>query len=81
MRWLTYIHVDSDDDLRRHCLDDVARPLTCHIVFNLSKRFVFTLSSPSVLVGPSIWLVTWRCHIVVVVEVVERLQEVGLWWR
>ena len=24
--------MDSDDDLRRHCLDDVARPWTCHIV-------------------------------------------------
>ena len=33
MRWLTYIHVDSDDALRRHCLDNVARPLTCHLVF------------------------------------------------
>ena len=24
--------MDSDDDLRRHCLDDVARPWTCQIV-------------------------------------------------
>ena len=40
--------MDSDDDLRRHCLDDVARPLTCQIVFIPSKRCVFTLSSPSV---------------------------------
>ena len=72
--------MDSDDDLRRHCLDDVARLLMCHMVFILLKRCVFTLSSLSVLVVPSIWLVTWRCHVVVVVEVVERLQEVGWWW-
>ena len=32
--------MDSDDDLRRHCLDDVARPLTCQIVFIPSKRCV-----------------------------------------
>ena len=25
--------MDSDDDLRRHCLDDVAHPSTCHTVF------------------------------------------------
>ena len=69
--------MDSDDDLRRHCLDDVARPLTCQIVFILSKRCVILLLLPSVLVVPSVWLVTWRCHVVVVVEVVERLREVA----
>ena len=37
---------------------------------------VFTLSSPSVLVVPSVWLITWRCHIVAVVGVVEWLWEV-----
>ena len=37
---------------------------------------MFLLSLLSVLVVLSIWLVTCRCHIVVVVEVVERLQEV-----
>ena len=69
--------MDSDDDLRRHCLDDVARPLTCQIVFIPSKRCVFLLSLPSVLVVPSVWLVTWCCQVVVVVEVVERLREVA----
>ena len=38
VRWLTCIHVDSDDDLRRHCLDDMAHLLTCQVVFNPSKR-------------------------------------------
>ena len=69
--------MDSDDDLRRHCLDDVAHPLTCQIVFIPSKRCVFLLSLPSVLVVPSVWLVKWRCHIVIVVEVVEQLREVA----
>ena len=31
---------------------------------------------PSVLVVPSIWQATWRCHVVVIVGVVERLREV-----
>ena len=38
VRWLTCIHVDSDDDLRRHCLDDMARLLTCQVIFKPSKR-------------------------------------------
>ena len=29
---LTSNHVDSDGDMRRHCLDDVARLLTCQVV-------------------------------------------------
>ena len=69
--------MDSDNDLRRHCLDDVARPLTCQIVFIPSKRCMFLLSLPSVLVVPSIWLVRWRCHVVIIVEVVEQLREVA----
>ena len=24
--------IDGDDEMRRHRLDDVARPLTCHVV-------------------------------------------------
>ena len=38
---------------------------------------MFLLSLLSVLVVLSVWLVTWRCHVVVVVEVVERLWEVA----
>ena len=38
---------------------------------------MFLLSLLSVLVVLSVWLVTWHCHVVVVVEVVERLQEVA----
>ena len=46
---MAHLHyVDSDDDLRRHCLDDVARPLTCHVVFVPLKRCVFALSLLSV---------------------------------
>ena len=47
---LTWIHVDSDDDLRRHCLDDVARLLTCQIVLIPSKRHSLMLSPLSVVV-------------------------------
>ena len=47
---LTWIHVDSDDDLRRHCLDDVARLFTCQIVLIPSKRHSLMLSPPSVVV-------------------------------
>ena len=28
--------IDSDDKLRRHRLDDVARPLTCHVVTSIA---------------------------------------------
>ena len=31
---------------------------------------------PSLPVVPSVWLVTWRCHVVVVVGVVERSWDV-----
>ena len=68
--------MDSDDNLHHHCLDDVACPLTCHIIFILLKCCVFMLLLSSVLVVLSIWLVTWHCHIVVIVEVVKWLQEV-----
>jgi hypothetical protein len=44
----TWTNVDSDDDLRHHRLDDVARQRTCQVVA-LSCR-------PS-----SVGLVTWRC--------------------
>ena len=37
---------------------------------------MFLLSLLSILIVPPIWLVMWHCHIVVVVEVVEWLQEV-----
>ena len=57
------VDVDSDDDWRRHCLDDVARPLMCQIVFIPSKWRVFLLSLPSVLIVLSVRLVTWRCHV------------------
>ena len=40
-------------------------------------RTVFLLL-PSVLVVPSVWLVTWHCHIVVVIGVVERLWDVAM---
>ena len=85
VRWLTCIHVDSDDDLHRHCLDNVACPLTCHIVLIPSKRcscrccrpsLLFLSLLPSLPVVPSVWLVTWHCHVVVVVGVVERSWDV-----
>ena len=63
MRWLTCIHVDSDDDLRHHCLDDMARLLMWQVVAVRCRPLW-------------IGLVTWRCHVVVVVWVVERLREV-----
>ena len=33
---------------------------------------------PSVLVVPSAWLVMWRCHVIVVVGVVERSWDVAV---
>ena len=30
--------MDSDDDLRRHCLDDMARLLTCQVVIQPLNR-------------------------------------------
>ena len=39
-------------------------------------KTVFLSSLPSVLVVPSVRLVTWHCHVVIVVGVVERLREV-----
>ena len=50
VRWFTWIHVDSDDDLCHHCLDDVACQQMCHIVLILSKWHVLMLSPPSVIV-------------------------------
>ena len=47
---LTRNHQDSDDDMRRHRLDDVARPLTCQVVA-LGRH-------PS-----SVGLLTWHCDI------------------
>ena len=69
--------MDSDDDLRCHCLDDMARLLMCQVVFKPSKRGVVAWQVLAVRCRPS-WmgLVTWRCHVVVVVGVVERLREV-----
>ena len=76
VRWLTCIHVESDNNLRHHCLNDVACSLTCHLVFIPLKRCVFALLLLSIrLVVLSIWLVTWHCHVVVLVGVVKRLQE------
>ena len=68
--------MDSDDDLRRHCLDDMAHLLTCQVVFKPSKWRVVTWQVVAVRCHP-LWigLVTWRCHVVVVVGVVERLWE------
>ena len=37
---------------------------------------MFMLSSPCILVVSSIWMVTWCCHVVVLVGVVERYREV-----
>ena len=55
VRWLTCIHVDSDDDLRRHCQDDMARPLMCQVVFLPSNRCAFTLMCQVVVIGPLGW--------------------------
>jgi hypothetical protein len=63
-----WTNVDSDDDLRRHRLDDVARSLTCQVVA-LSRR-------PS-----SVGLVAWRCHVVVVVGVCRVVRGVERWSR
>ena len=78
--------MDSDDDLRRHCLDDMARQQTCQVIFKPSKQHLLTWQVVAVCCRPS-WmeLVTWRCHVVVVVGVVERLSEVVVetkqrWW-
>ena len=38
VRWLTCIHVDSDDNFRGHCLDNMARLLTCQVIFKPLKR-------------------------------------------
>jgi len=48
------MNVDSDDDLRHHRLHDVARPLMCPVV---------AVSHLPLSIG----LVTWCCHVVVVV--------------
>ena len=34
---LTLVHVDSDNDLRHHCLDDMACLLMCQVVFKPLK--------------------------------------------
>ena len=34
---LTWIHVDGDNNLHHHRLDDMANLLTCQVVFILSK--------------------------------------------
>ena len=39
--------IDSDDETRRHCLDDVAHPLTCHVV---TSSFVWLSSIVSLVV-------------------------------
>ena len=60
--WLTCIHVDSDDDLRHHCQDDVARPLTCQVVLLPSDRRAFTLTCQVVVIHPLSWrrgVATW----------------------
>jgi hypothetical protein len=44
----------SADDMCRHCLDDLARPLTCQVVTFHHCR-------------SSVGLVTWHCHVAVVV--------------
>ena len=62
VRWLTCIHVDSDDDLRRHCQDDVARPLTCQVILLPSNRRAFTLTCQVVVIRPLSWrrgVATW----------------------
>jgi len=51
---LTWMNADGNDNLRRHRLHDVARPLMCPVV---------AVSHLPLSIG----LVTWRCHIVVVV--------------
>ena len=46
--------MDGDDDMRRHRLNDVARPLTCQVV--------------AVSCCPStVWLMTWHGLIVIIV--------------
>ena len=60
--WLTCIHVDSDDDLCRHCQDNVARPLTCQVVLLPSNRRAFTLTCQVVVIRPLSWrrgVATW----------------------
>jgi hypothetical protein len=37
---LTCSDVDSDNDMRRHRLDDVACLLTCHVVFTIRRVLV-----------------------------------------
>jgi hypothetical protein len=51
---LTWINMDSDDDMHRHHLDNVACPLTCQVVAICHCHL-------------SIGLVAWHCHVVVVV--------------
>ena len=55
VRWLTCIVVDSDDDLRRHCQDDMARQRTSHVVFLPSNRCTLTLTCQVVVIGPLSW--------------------------
>jgi hypothetical protein len=63
-----WTNVDSDDNLRRHHLDDVARSLTCQVIA-LSRR-------PS-----SVGLVVWRCHVVVFVGVWRVVRGIERWSR
>ena len=69
--------MDSDNDLRHHCLDDMARLLTCQVVFKPLKWRVVMWQVVAIRCRP-LWmgLVTRRCHVVVVIGVVEQLQEV-----
>ena len=50
------MHVDSDNELCCHCLDDVAHPLTCHLIF-IPERCMFTLLLLSICPHRSVHLV------------------------
>jgi len=51
---LTWINVDSDDDMGRHHLDDVAHPLTCHIVI---RQCVIVVHPCIVIICPCVIIV------------------------
>ncbi|KIK02709.1 hypothetical protein K443DRAFT_677435 [Laccaria amethystina LaAM-08-1] len=51
-RMLTWIN-DSDDDMRRHRLDDVARPLACQVVAIVCPLLQHAPSPLSVVTSPS----------------------------
>ena len=56
--------------LRSHAVDSWA------VVFVRGRLSSFI--SVHIIIVPSIWLVTWRCHVVVIVGVIKQLREVAV---